>query len=139
MRLSYMSNIMRLRVYAIACGLLVLILLTLADQISMHFGLGEWQRFVDDICGGIVAGLLFYLYERSRIKNLNEKLKTIELMNHHVRNALQVILDSAYLHGHSQQISHMQESVRRIDWALREILPGTLDEFADRSGENRAA
>jgi hypothetical protein len=59
-------------------------------------------------------------------------LKTIELMNHHVRNALQVIVDSAYLHGHAQQLDEIQMSVKRIDWALREILPGrVLDEYND--------
>jgi hypothetical protein len=49
-----------------------------------------------------------------------------------VRNALQVIIDSAYLHGHAQQLDEIQKSVKRIDWALREILPGhTLDEYSD--------
>jgi hypothetical protein len=127
------------QVYGILCGVVVLALLILTDQISIHYGLRESQRIVDDLIGATIAGLIFYRYEHNRRKHLDEKLKTIELMNHHVRNALQVIVDSAYLHGHDQQINQIQDSVRRIDWALREILPGkVLDEYQDRPSTRRS-
>ena len=117
-------------------GVLVLVFLIFADQLSMYYGLAESQRIVDDCCGGIIAGLLIYRIECNRTKYLNEKLKTIEMMNHHVRNALQVIVDSVYLHGHSEQLAEIQNSVKRIDWALREILPGhTLDEYKDPAAQ----
>jgi hypothetical protein len=119
-------------VRAVMYGSLVLLFLVLTDQLSAYYGLAESQRIVDDSCGGIIAGLLIYRLEHNRAKYLTEKLKTIELMNHHVRNALQVIVDSAYLHGHAQQLDEIQMSVKRIDWALREILPGrVLDEYND--------
>lgn len=107
-------------------GALVLLFLVLTDQLSAYYGLAESQRILDDSCGGIIAGLLIYRLEYNRVKYLTEKLKTIEMMNHHVRNALQVIVDSAYLHGHAQQLDEIQNSVKRIDWALREILPGRV-------------
>lgn len=117
-------------------GALVLLFLVLTDQLSAYYGLAESQRILDDSCGGIIAGLLIYRLENNRAKYLHEKLKTIELMNHHVRNALQVIVDSAYLHGHAQQLDEIQKSVKRIDWALREILPGhVLDEYNDPSAQ----
>jgi hypothetical protein len=120
---------------AIVYGCIVLAFLLLADELSLRYGLGTWQRAIDDFCGAIIAGLLIYRYEYSRSKYLNEKLKTIELMNHHVRNALQVIIDSVYLHGHAKQLEEIQNSVKRIDWALREILPGrVLDEYDDPAG-----
>ena len=113
-------------------GALVLLFLVFTDQLSAYYGLAESQRILDDCCGGIIAGLLIYRIEYNRTKYLTEKLKTIEMMNHHVRNALQVILDSVYLHGHSEQLAEIQDSVKRIDWALREILPGrSLDEYND--------
>lgn len=113
-------------------GALVLLFLILTDQLSAYYGLAESQRILDDSCGGIIAGLLIYRIEYNRAKYLTEKLKTIEMMNHHVRNALQVIVDSAYLHGHAQQLDEIQKSVKRIDWALREILPGrVLNEYND--------
>jgi hypothetical protein len=113
-------------------GALVLLFLVFTDQLSAYYGLAESQRILDDSCGGIIAGLLIYRIEYNRAKYLTEKLKTIEMMNHHVRNALQVIVDSVYLHGHSEQLAEIQNSVKRIDWALREILPGrSLDEYND--------
>ncbi len=117
---------------AIFFGLVVFILLLAADQISVHFGLRESQRVVDDICGALIAGGLAYRLEHNRWKHLNEKLKTIELMNHHVRNALQVIVDSAYIHGHPQELDEIRSSAKRIEWALKEILTGRVsDEYDD--------
>ncbi|HUK48220.1 MAG TPA: hypothetical protein VLW06_11535 [Terriglobales bacterium] len=113
-------------------GLFVLVLLVLADQLSIHYGLRESQLVLDDFCGAVIAGLLVYRNESARSRYLEEKLKTVELMNHHVRNALQVIVDSAYVHGHNKQLEEIQGSVKRIDWALREILPGrVLDQYED--------
>ncbi len=68
--------------------------------------------------------MLVYWNERRRVRFLTEKLTTIELMNHHVRNALQVITYSVYRQGSSEQVTEIQDAVNRIDWALREILPG---------------
>jgi len=115
-------------------GSVVVIFLFLTDQLSSHYGLTEPQRILDDFCGGIVAGLLVYRYERGRSKYLNERLKTIELMNHHVRNALQTIVSSAYAHGHDQQLDEIRTSVKRIEWALREILPGRVLDNYDEPG-----
>jgi hypothetical protein len=117
-------------VQGLVYGLIVLLFLVLADQLSIHYGLRESQRVVDDICGATVVGLFVCRYERGRARYLRERLKTIELMNHHVRNAMQVIVGSVYVHGHAQQLAEIQNSVKRIDWALREILPGrVLDEY----------
>ena len=117
---------------AVIVGSVVVIFLFLTDQLSRHYGLTEPQRILDDFCGGVIAGLLMYRYERGRWKYLNERLKIIELMNHHVRNALQTIVSSAYAHGHDQQLDEIRTSVKRIEWALREILPGrVLDDYAE--------
>jgi hypothetical protein len=45
-------------------------------------------------------------------------------MNHHVRNALQPIMYSPYLKEQAEQVKVIQEGTRRIEWALREVLPG---------------
>ena len=72
----------------------------------------------------------FHQRERERV---NEKLRIIELMNHHVRNALQSIIDSAYVRGN---LNEVRASVDRIAWALEEILPGQLDSLEE--GQNSA-
>ena len=102
--------------------------LVLADQLSIRFGLDGSQRVVDDLLGGLIAGLIFYFYERHRLRRLSQQLHVIDLMNHHVRNALQPLMfmnDDPESRG---QMKLVEECVRRIDWALREALPGKSEE-----------
>jgi hypothetical protein len=103
---------------------LMFALLTVADHLSMRYGLHGSERIVDDLLGGVVAGVLVFLYERRRLRLLTERLQVIMLMNHHIRNALQPIVGVAY---ESERVAHskvIEECVGHIDWALREILPG---------------
>jgi len=61
--------------------------------------------------------------ERERRKNIAERLKMIGDLNHHVRNALQSIQLSAYSTQDQEIIASVGDSVQRIEWALREIVP----------------
>jgi hypothetical protein len=98
-------------------------------------GLHAELTLVDEFLLAILTGAIVLLIEFSHQRDeerMNEKLRTIKLMNHHVRNALQTIIDSAYVHGHLDEV---QSSVDRIAWALREILPGqTSDNHKDSNG-----
>lgn len=98
-------------------------------------GLRADAMLLDEFLLAVFTGALVWVIEFSHQRDenrLNEKLRTIELMNHHVRNALQTIIDSAYIHGH---LDDVQTSVDRIAWALREILPGqTSDRDEDSTG-----
>jgi signal transduction histidine kinase len=79
-----------------------------------------------DAMGGIIAGALVFRllqYERERRRIIRNRLETIADMNHHIRNALQVISGTAYSTADQQQLTAIRESVSRIQWALREILP----------------
>jgi hypothetical protein len=51
------------------------------------------------------------------------RVQVISEINHHVRNALMAISASAYLSRNQDRMRVISESVERIDWALREILP----------------
>ncbi len=76
---------------------------------------------------GLVAGFLFYSlsnYERLRRKLVQERLGTIAEMNHHIRNALQVITYATASKTESGSVELIRHSVERIEWALREVLPG---------------
>ncbi len=79
-----------------------------------------------DCVAAVVAGTLVFRllqYEQERRRQLRQRLEVIAEMNHHVRNALQVISLSAYSYADQQQLVTVKESVNRIQWALREILP----------------
>jgi hypothetical protein len=113
----------------VIAGLAVSGLLFVADQLSVHYGLRGSQRVADDILGGLIAGLLVFWYEHARSRYVMERLKTIALMNHHVRNALQVIALSTHMPPDAEQIARMKDAVERIEWALREVLPGQVLDF----------
>lgn len=81
---------------------------------------------LDDIVIGILAALLVFYYEQRRYRTMMDKIRMIAAMNHHVRNALQTISYAPYTEQ-AKQIELIQQSVNRIQWALREVLPGMSD------------
>ena len=122
---------LRPSLFALICGLVVASFLFLIHQVSTHYGRG-----LDCLCGGLIVGLLVYRYELNRSKYLSARLKSVKLVNHHVRNALHVITVSIYTHGHVEELNEIQSSINRIDWALREILPGrVLDDYDEAAAE----
>lgn len=96
-------------------------------------GLHAELTLVDEFLLAIFTGTLVLVIELSHERErqrMSEKLRTIELMNHHVRNALQSIVDSAYVHGN---LNEVHTSVDRIAWALQEILPGQAFDIDENS------
>ena len=63
-------------------------------------------------------------YELRQRRTLIKKLEVIRLMNHHVRNSLQVISLAASIPQRKQTEEQLQRAVEQIEWALREVLPG---------------
>ena len=88
---------------------------------------------LDNIITGILASLVVFAYEQKRYSQTLENLRIVAEMNHHVRNALQVILCSRIFGEHEQQVKVIADAARRIEWALREVLPG--DRVSTKSGE----
>jgi len=106
-----------------------------ADQLSIRCGIDGSQRIVDDLLGGLIAGAIFYLYERHRLRRLSEQILVIDLMNHHIRNALQPLMFVPDESGGKAHVNLVEECVRHIDWALREVLPCKSEEqFATHDG-----
>jgi light-regulated signal transduction histidine kinase (bacteriophytochrome) len=64
------------------------------------------------------------LYERRQRQNMIRKLEVIRMMNHHVRNSLQVISFAASVPEQEEIGNNLRDAVERIEWALREVLPG---------------
>jgi len=78
---------------------------------------------------GLFAGGLFYQLareERIHRELVSARMKTIAELNHHIRNALQVIKFWGAQQKSSldaMQLQLINDSVDRIEWALREVLP----------------
>lgn len=105
-------------------------LLIVVDQLSMWVGLVGSQRVIDDLVGGLIAGTLIYGHERRRLRHLYEDDRVNELANHHIRNALQLLALVQYEPESVAQMEIIDTCIRRIEWTLREVLPGkSPDEF----------
>ena len=74
-------------------------------------------------------------HERELERN-QKVLGVIAEMNHHTRNALQVIIGrSALSIADANAIAEIREAVKRIEWSLREVLP-MLSEAPGEPAEN---
>ncbi len=83
------------------------------------------MMFASDVFAGLLSALLVFaalrhLAESARL--VTERLNMIAQMNHHVRNALQVISYSAYSATDQQEMMCIRQAAERIEWALSEIL-----------------
>jgi len=114
----------RRAVYSFGLGFGIFILGVALRSLLDKWGVTGVTAVVDDLFIGLLAGLLIFAYERHQHKVVLEKMRMIAEMNHHVRNALQPIIYSPYLKEQAEQVRIIQEGTRRIDWALREVLPG---------------
>lgn len=120
------SNAFKAILLAVVAALLIFIVSSAADLLLLKEH--EPARFTIEISDAISAaaiGILGYQLirlQQQKRERLRHRLAIIADMNHHVRNALQVI--SLTTHGHEQsEIVTIRESVNRIQWALKELLP----------------
>jgi hypothetical protein len=103
----------------------------LQDEFLAQEGWSRWTLIViTDVFVGLIAGGFFFAFARAEKRNrelLRERMRTVAELNHHVRNALQVIKFWGVQHENclhdDPQIQLMKDSVDRIEWALKEVLP----------------
>jgi len=107
-------------------ALLVVALSSYALEVRLHrHGVpSRYLILLSSSSVGLVAGVLVHLLsirERQRRAYVECRLRVIAEMNHHIRNALQVI--TFYSRKGEKQEVGVIEAVERIQWALREVLP----------------
>jgi hypothetical protein len=118
-------------------GLLLMILLIVAavgllfDWLLVREGVSRFEMMIvsNTLTGIVAAGLFSQIIQRERERRalLRQRLQVIAEMNHHIRNALQVISFSAAQERDQKTVEMVRGSVDRIQWALREILPAGTD------------
>jgi hypothetical protein len=115
-------------------SLLVVVIVSLIgiilDRLLLKEGLPRLDMIIfSNGLTGLLAGGLFWQMAREAKASRDlvaERMKTIAELNHHIRNALQVI---KFLGGQNRsglddvQLQLINDSVDRIEWALREVLP----------------
>jgi hypothetical protein len=118
-------------VLAVSIALMAFTLGFLQDVFLVNEGFSRWGLIIlSNMFTGSIAGLLFYQYarnQRNRRELIRQRMQTVAELNHHIRNALQVIKFWGVQHQNcrltDEQIHLMKDSVDRIEWALREVLP----------------
>ena len=100
------------------------------DNVIVKEGLPRiGMLIISNTITGLFAGGLFYQMAREERANrelVRSRMKTIAELNHHIRNALQVIKFWGAQQRPSldaMQLQLINDSVERIEWALREVLP----------------
>jgi hypothetical protein len=126
-------------------GLAMMVAVDLVNRWFVAYGLHAETTRIDDLLLGLVAALLVLLIQRQQERELRlqrQSAAVIEQMNHHIRNALQVIVTRASLDHEAQpELDQINNAVARIDWALREILPRSAGDrpIPEREPQNREA
>lgn len=124
----YTASRRKLRLVAAGIGAVVFGSAMLLDGVLIRRGRPRTQ--ISAISNGLMGFITGWFVMRTmeqvceRRENVATQLKTIADMNHHIRNALQTIQFSAYSTKDQQTIAEISDAVERIQWALREVLPG---------------
>lgn len=85
---------------------------------------------LSNILTGVVAGALFLqtkIRAQERHKLLEHRLQKVAEMNHHIRNALQVMVFYRHQISDPEAGNLLQKSIERIEWTLEEVLPRGWD------------
>lgn len=85
-----------------------------------------------------VLVLTLVRYSQQQRREVMRRLEVIDEMNHHIRNALQIIAFNARPTSRNDwEMTEMKQAVERIHWTLREILPKVEPQFAGFEGSAR--
>jgi hypothetical protein len=100
----------------------------LFDRLLIREGASRLDlMIVSNTLTGCVAGVLLLQVvrrERERRALIRQRLQIVSEMNHHIRNALQVISFVVSREQDQKTVEMVRSSVDRIQWALKEVLPG---------------
>jgi hypothetical protein len=91
-----------------------------------HVGMG---RLLDSLTIGIVIAIITIIEVKAvqqRRNKVMEDMRVVRELNHHVRNALQIISYAARVPETEKQVAIIDESIARIDSTLKELFP-TMD------------
>ena len=109
------------------------------DAWFSHHGLRQDVPLLDNF---LLSALVFALGIAQQLRHERELARHRQLMgivadmNHHTRNALQVIVSRSVLSmADSAAIEDIRQAVGRIDWCLREVLPGAQETTTGKPAE----
>jgi hypothetical protein len=116
--------------FSLLVAVIVSLIGVVLDRLLLKEGLPRLDMLVfsNSLTGLFAGGLIWQMAREAKASRdlVAERMKTIAELNHHIRNALQVIkfLGTQKRSGFDAvQLQLINDSVDRIEWALREVLP----------------
>ena len=132
-------TIRSLRYAAYAFGLFVFAVGIVLDFVLIDMGAPRPLTLLfDDFLTGVAAAVAAWFILRAEVRRRQQELQRLRVLdetNHHVRNALQVMV----LHVYSMEeprAAELQQAVSRIEWTLNEVLPKIAPQPHDSSLPN---
>lgn len=120
----------RAKLLVILIAIIVSVVGIVFDRMLLHAGVPrKFLIVLSNTLTGIVAGGFFWQAMRRELDHrdfVSRRLRIIADMNHHIRNALQVISLYSYRGQDEKNIKVVNDAVNRIEWALQEVLPGNV-------------
>ena len=79
-----------------------------------------WADVIENLAVGLCAGFVFWQHNSFRRHISQRRAATVAELNHHIRNALQIITYSRYA-PEAEQLNILQDATTRIDAVLTEV------------------
>lgn len=120
---------------AVLVGLVLFFVSYVADWALSLVGISFVASIVNNIvigaCGGAVA-YMWARFEAERQARAREKMILLVELNHHIRNALVILGQSAALQDGPEKLRLIDEAVDRVDRVLTELVPTVGETSAPR-------
>jgi hypothetical protein len=108
---------------AVLVGIVVAVLGVAMDEAARVFEY-PWffERVLENVVEGLVIGFVVYWMSRLREKRIERRMREIDFLNHHIRNAMQTIsLAATHTADAQQRMAMIDLSVRRVVETLSAI------------------
>ena len=115
---------LRAYLFAIAAGIATFAVVYGIDFFLARINLPAETTVLDDaILAVLVAFIVIGIQRQSELREHRHKIAVIAEMNHHIRNALQIIMYTSSTVSDRNEADRLRDAAKRIEWALRVILP----------------
>lgn len=130
MTMSFNRSTSKLVTFLIASSLAGSTSLALEAVLLRHGVTSLGVLVVSNLITGAVGGTLilqFKILQHERRQVMEDRLRKVADVNHHVRNALAIVAYYGTRGGDAASAEMVSEAVKRIEWTLREVLPKGWD------------
>ena len=111
---------------AFLVGFLVFLVSYFADWVLYWMKIPNIQTIMNNVVVGICGAVAAYIwarYEAERQARARDKMILVVELNHHIRNALTLLSQSAALQDGPEKFRLIDEAVERVDRVLTELVP----------------